>query len=289
MDGRRPSRNPAHRRVDRYSVTQLRGPALLIRLATLVTALALVHALMPVPIVSAATTLPCPGDDPPIHGGVQKQAGGTLTLVRSFMEKQGVPLCTGPGTEKSASSWWIMIFDPPATDNAYIQYGFWKCQSWCNFGFPGGGTNGEVHEFLEWNDRGGIGGSRVDLGDVANGMYNMKIIHTLEGVDRFEFWRGSNLKYTVNDDGWRNWSLWQAIFGLQSETWDLGDQNGGEPGNPVRLERASWGITYGPLQNISMPGCFWSNVPAGQQGNYQCAQYGEIVNNDSIKTWTLHR
>ncbi len=244
--------------------------------------------LAPASPVAAATAIQCQGGPSHFAGFEKKAAIGTaVTDVRIALDKQVVPLCLNPGLAASASSWWDMITQGPSSANDYIQYGFWTCQTWCNFGWPGGGTNGEVHEFLEYNNGNLIDGPhRVDLGNIANGHYQMEIRYVGGLSPRFEFWRGS-LRATVNDNGWRDWSLSGAKFAVYSETWDLGDQNGGTSANKVEMDRAGWGLDFQPLTNTGMDAC--QKTPDNPNGWYNCTRYTFNVANDSVRTWTSDR
>lgn len=129
--------------------------------------------------VSAATNIQCQGG-PSHFSGFEKQSAANiaLTAARATLDKQGAPLCLNPGiATTSASSWWIMITQGPASANDFIQYGFWNCQTWCNFGWPGGETGGQQHEYYERNNGNWDGNWRIDLGNPAAGAYTMRMFH----------------------------------------------------------------------------------------------------------------
>jgi hypothetical protein len=199
-----------------------------------------------------------------------------------MVKKQVAPLCLNPGTAASASSWWIMIYRAPASAHDYIQYGFWNCQSWCNQIWPGGQTGGQQHEFYERHNGNWDGLWRVDLGNVANGMYELR----MERVNTTWRFRRDGVLRAEHSDSFRDWSLDGARFAMQAETWDQGDQLGGTNANRVRLESARWKLNAN-WANTGMNGC--AIAPNNPNGWYGCLRFTKTVANDSVSAWTNNR
>lgn len=240
----------------------------------------------------AGTAAQCQGG--PTHfTGMQKTMAGSnaLTLVRATIDKQSTDLCLNPGypPQPSADSSWVMITQLPPTANDYIQHGFWNCQSWCNYGAPGGETGGQVHEFFEWNNGNLFGYHRIDDGAVSSGSWEMEIRYTAGSNARFDMFRGGFLTGTVYDtNGWRDWSLYGATFQVLSESWDIGDQNGGTASDKEVMKDAQRAVNFGIVnyQNMGTP-C--TNVPDSHGGDFNCTAFTDLTTNDSVRTWTISR
>lgn len=260
------------------------------RFMVAVSSLVLSAALLGGPTTAVAITITGCDGGTNIHGGSNKHSSVVLSGVQATLDKQVVPLCINPLPWMiSSASWWVMITKGGASAFDYIQYGFWDCAVGCGFGWPCCDTGGEEHEFIERNN-GNIGGAaRFDLGWLPNGTYVMKIVHINDATPTFDFYRGGTLYYNVPDNGWRDWTLSSANFQLMSETWNLGDQNGGTAANPLLMVRAQWSQDHDPFVRVSMPDCYWTGVPQSQEDNYQCVRYTTTFANDSVKTWTLDR
>lgn len=238
--------------------------------------------------VSAATNIQCQGG-PSHFSGFEKQSAANiaLTAARATLDKQGAPLCLNPGiATTSASSWWIMITQGPASANDFIQYGFWNCQTWCNFGWPGGETGGQQHEYYERNNGNWDGNWRIDLGNPAAGAYTMRMFHQGGASPHWDFTRDGVLK-AQHPDTFRDWSLFGAKFAVYSETWDKGDQNGGSAGNTVRMTKTGWGLNHAGINNVGMNACVIA--PNNPNGWYQCVRFATNIANDSVRTWTVDR
>lgn len=239
---------------------------------------------MPAATVVARTTLSC-GDGGGVFQGSYRKASEVnhLTNVKAEMRKLVVPLCTNPAwNEYSASSWWVMIAQTDSQSD-YIQYGFWNCQTGC--GWASGSTNGEVHEFWERNN-GNFGGHyRVDLGNVADDYYVMRMRYSCPAgaTCRFRFTRDGVLQAQSFEDGWRDWSMQGATFDMYSETWNRGDQNGGASTNRLVMWYAEYGVNFG----MSYPASLSSCLDAG--ADYGCASLNYDAQYDGATTWTYDR
>jgi 3',5'-cyclic AMP phosphodiesterase CpdA len=234
--------------------------------------------------VLAAANIQCQGG-PGHHTGFQLAAAANveLTAARSTLDKKVAALCLNPGAQGSASMWWIMI---TAVGNDYIQYGFWNCQSWCNGGWPGGQTGGEQHEFYERNNGNWDGLWRVDLGNVPDGAYAMRMFHKAGTNPHWDFTRDGVLQ-AQHPDTFRDWPLLGANIQIYSETWDAGDQNGGSFGNNLHMTKAGWGLNHAGIDGVGMGGCH--HWPDNNNAWYGCLRYTTTVANDSVRTWTVNR
>lgn len=239
--------------------------------------------------VQAVTNIQCQGG-PSHFSGFQKLAGAVqqLTAARATLDRQIAPLCNNPGAvpAPSASSWWIMITKGAAANNDYIQYGFWNCQAWCNGGWPGGETGGQQHEFYERNNCNWDGLWRVDLGNVANGAYTMRMFHIAGASPKWQFTRDGVLR-AEHADNFRDWSLDGATFEVHSESWDIGDQNGGSPANNVWMTKTGWGLNHAGINGVGLDACFVA--PDNPNNWYHCTRFTTNVANDSVRTWTSDR
>jgi hypothetical protein len=254
----------------------------------LMLSLALIGISAPSSVVYGAVAIQCQGG-PSYFSGFQKSAGAgnKLTRVKAGIDKQATTLCLNPGLAASADSSWVMIEQGAPSANDYIQFGFWNCQTWCNFA-PGGGTGGQVKEFVEWNNGNIGGGRRVDFGNIGSGYYSMDIRYYSSGTPRFENWRGGLLEKVVYDDGWRDWSLINASFQMFSESWDVGDQNGGTSSDKEVLDNAQWSLNQDIyIHPISMGSCY--EMPNSHGGDFACASFTSTVSYDSVRTWTNSR
>jgi hypothetical protein len=253
-----------------------------------VLALATTIALLLTPISAspavAASNIQCQGG-PSHFTGFLKQAAANveLTAARSTLDKQVAPLCLNPGAAASASSWWIMI---TVGGSDYIQYGFWNCQTWCNQIWPGGGTGGEQHEFIERNNGNWDGLWRLDLGNEAAGIYAMRMFHKAGASPHWDFTRDGVLQQQ-HSDSFRDWPLLGATMEIYSETWDVGDQNGGVVGDNVHMTKAGWGLNHAGISGVGMGAC--QQNPDNANGWYGCVRYTTTVANDSVRTWTVNR
>jgi hypothetical protein len=239
--------------------------------------------LMPVNSVMAAGNAQCQGGPEHWSGATKTaSAGNSLTQVRATLDKQVAPLCKNVGLLKSHTSWWIMIAQNAQSANDFIQYGFWNCQTWCNFGWPGGETGGQQHEYYERNNGNWDGNWRIDLGNVTNGVYTLKMVYSGGQNAKWSFYRGGVLR-AQHSDSFRDWSLVGARFELLSESWDAGDQNGGSVADKVNMTKAGWGLNLGGVVNIGLGGC------SGNSGVYHCTKFDTNVTGDSLRTWTDDR
>lgn len=252
--------------------------------------LALVSIGTPVSSVYAAVAIDCQGGGSHWSGDIKTAAGtNQVTLVRAGIDKQATTLCLNNGIipDASADSSWVMIAQGASTSYDYIQHGFWNCAAWCNFGLPGGETGGAVHEFFEWNNGQWDGKHRVDLGSIGNGHYTIDVRYISSAPARFEMWRGGNLVGTVYDNGWRDWSLNGAQFQLYSESWDVGDQNGGTSSDKEVMDNAAWRLNAGNVTAVNMGTC--SVNPSNHNGDYACTSFTSTTTYDSVRTWTNSR
>lgn len=237
---------------------------------------------------SAATTRGCDTGGSHIFSGNAHTvpSGKKLTDVRAFLDNQTVPLCVnGTPLAPSASLWWVMIAQP-ASNNDYIQYGFWNCKTACGFL---AGTNNETHEFWERNNGNFNGNVRVDLGKPAIGSYLMEIYTAADGSHKM--YRNGVVRATVAHDGWQDWSQVNAQFQLYSETWNRGDQNGGSDLNRVRMRNSDSALNgvMPPVSQTFPGGCVAGSGAGAFAGEYRCSNITTEVNRDGVDTWTINR